>query len=356
MLHVIFSLVAIVPLFSPSRDRSTQSVIKTLVVEEQEVNKLLTAESWPQLRTLLGWSNRPEDARVRIAKRLLPLLHSNARVALGETAGIMIPYRVITGEMKADPKLGPGNVVPHDLFLIGGRAAWGVDILLKSERFIILDGGLTPAEWNERALKIEARVKDFAIEVAKPKKPPVPLHRTRGWSSPHVVPAVNGVLAMRALFTPADDAWGTFRVVQLTEEQQVNAMLTQPDWPMLKELWVEWEIGSQDVQVRLALRLLPHLRDTTRVPLNDAGDLLLPHRLKTGELLPSPKRLYQAQHDVFLKGGRAAYGLRAVANLNDASLALDGGLTVDDWDKRAARIETLVKAFVERNTPKPPKK
>ena len=100
----------------------------------------------------------------------------------------------------------------------------------------------------------------------------------------------------------------------------------------------------------MAARLVPFLRDTTRVAVEDADNLLLPNRIASGDLKASPDRIFNAGHDVFLKGGRAAYGL---SNLHTSMISqhLHGGLTVDEWNKRAEGIEKRVEKFVEENKP-----
>lgn len=304
--------------------------------EEKQISLLLTSKDWhPVLKIEREWIELPLHVRLRLAKKLCPALHSNALVGLLNTADLIIPYRVKTGEMRG---LGMGLCSFQDLYLRGGRAAWAISSLIDDDQFPILDGGLTPGEWNERALKIEARVKDFAAEAAKPKKPPVPLTRIRSWSAPHIVPAVNGILAARHLLALSDDPWPAPRAVVMMEEKLIREFLATPDWNRLREIREEFRGGERPeaAKARTIARLLPVLRDTTRVPVEGADDLLLPNRIASGELKASPARVFDARSDVFLKGGRAAF---ALGHLQGWKYDLHGGMSIDEWNKQADRIE-----------------
>ena len=316
--------------------------------EKVEIAVVLSEPQWHLvLKAIGGWETLPRPVRVRLATALVPALHTTAFVRPTNTADLMVPYRLQTGELK---HIGFGLLIRQDVFLSGGRAAFAISRLIGDEDLPVLDGGLAAGEWNKRALAIEAKVKAFAKGPGKPPKPPVEVHQIRSWSAPHIHPAVNGVLATRGLLAPSRDAWRTLKIISLLEEREVSEFLSNPKWPRVQEIYMDWGGRDREPQARMAARLVPFLRDTTRLAVEDADNLLLPNRIASGDLKASPDRIFQAGHDVFLKGGRAAFGLK---NLNQSMISqnLHGGLTVDEWNKRVEGIEKSVEKFVEENKP-----
>ncbi len=313
--------------------------------EKVEIAVVLSEPQWPKVfGAINGWERLPRAARVRLAAKLVPALHTTAFVRPINTADLMVPYRLQTGELK---HIGFGLHIQQDVFLSGGRAAFAISRLIGDENLPVLDGGLTAGEWNKRALAIEAKVKAFA---KGPGKPPVEVHQIRSWSAPHIHPAVNGLLATRDLLAPSRDAWRTLKIISLLEEREVNEFMTSPKWPRVHEISHDWRGRDREPQARMAERLVPFLRDTTRVAVEDADNLLLPNRIASGNLKASPNRIFNAGHDVFLKGGRAAFGLSDL-HTSMKPQNLHGGLTVDEWNKRAEGIEKRVEKFVEENKP-----
>lgn len=140
-------------------------------LEAREVRDVLTNPSCPRLLSIVDrWAALPAENRARLAARLVPALHSNARIGLDDARRVIVFYRVQIGEMKNDDH---ALLVGQDIFLTGGRAAFAIAHLLdKGSRIDVLDGGLTAGEWNKRALAIEAKVKAFIESVLKdaPKK------------------------------------------------------------------------------------------------------------------------------------------------------------------------------------------
>jgi len=313
--------------------------------EKAEVALVLSDHRWPKVMdTIARWEKLPRPVRVRLAMELRPALHTTAFVRPTNTADLMVPYRIRTGELK---HVGLGLHVRQDVFLSGGRAAFAIERLTGADDFPTLDGGLTPGEWNGRALAIEAKVKAFANAPAKP----VARVLWRGERpGPHPFPAARGVLAMAPLLAPGSGPWRVPKVVLLVEAQWVEEFLTDRDWPRIRELTQEWDGLPADVRTRLAERLLPRLREMRSVPLKRTDGLEIPYRVKTGEMKPAPDK-FVTEHDLFLVGGRASWAIYYLTG-GGGTIPLHGGLTVDEWNKRAKQVETYVKKFVAENTPK----
>jgi hypothetical protein len=159
-------------------------------------------------------------------------------------------------------------------------------------------------------------------------------------------------LALLAL-GPAEPPASEPKSKPLTE--QVTAYLTTEQWPeVFRVAWKEWPRLPKADQAKLVGLLVPALTDVRHVGLRNTEDLGIPYRFRTGDLKPQG-RGFGVHQDLFTAGGRAAW---AISRLLETDLPeLNGGLTADEWAKRAAEIANRAERFQADARPDPkPKK
>ena len=166
--------------------------------------------------------------------------------------------------------------------------------------------------------------------------------------------------AIAHLLIPVGAGEQVTRFVSLLEDRQIAEVLSHPAASVfMRHLAEAWPKLSPAARARLAAKLVPSLRSTTKVALTEAGDLNVTYRIKTGEMKGQGMGLTVDQ-DLYLTGGRAAFAISCLLSKDgfpDPSVAvLDGGLTADEWAKRADAIEAKVKAFAAIEAKDAPKK
>lgn len=154
------------------------------------------------------------------------------------------------------------------------------------------------------------------------------------------------------LFVPVGSGEQVPRFVALLEDRQIAEVLSHPSASVfMRHLAETWPKLPQTARARLAAKLLPSLRSMTKAVLAEAGDLNVTYRVNSGEMKAQGMGLTVDQ-DLFLTGGRAAFAVSCLLSEDgfpDPSVAvLDGGLTADEWTKRADAIEAKVKAFAAK--------
>ena len=138
------------------------------LVADAEARRFLAMTSCPDAFNVLEiWTKRSPSYKLHLAKTLAKSLQNNAVVKLRSTADLIIPNRIVTGGLMA---YSHGYCPGQDVFLVGGRAAWGIAELTNLDQLPTLDDTLTAGEWNKRALAIEVKVKAFVEKSDKPKK------------------------------------------------------------------------------------------------------------------------------------------------------------------------------------------
>jgi hypothetical protein len=152
-------------------------------------------------------------------------------------------------------------------------------------------------------------------------------------------------IAALCVFTaPGGVAPGVGRMASQDDDQnpEVTAFLTDERWPEVRRIAEAWSKRPPAERARLAGELAPALTDRRLVGLRDPEDLIIVHRLLTGDLKWQGHGLVVRQ-DLFVTGGRAAW---AISRLMDADVPeLNAGLTPEQWEGRAAVIARQVKDF-----------
>lgn len=90
-----------------------------------QVAPFLRVTDYPTLHeAVTRWSELPAPDRGRVLELLAPHLEDATRVGLTNPCDLYIPYRAGTGDLREQ---GHGHVTGQDLFIRGGRAAWGIE-------------------------------------------------------------------------------------------------------------------------------------------------------------------------------------------------------------------------------------
>ncbi|MCU0702403.1 MAG: hypothetical protein MUF18_00240 [Fimbriiglobus sp.] len=130
----------------------------------------------------------------------------------------------------------------------------------------------------------------------------------------------------------------------------VKTYLAAEKYPAVSKTVKAWERLPKGDQLRLAELLVPSLTDCGRVSLKDPEDMIILYRLETGDLQYQGHG-FAVKQDLFTVGGRAAWAIEKL--LGDEMPELNGGLTGDEWARRAADIAKRVKEAVELFVPAP---
>lgn len=153
-------------------------------------------------------------------------------------------------------------------------------------------------------------------------------------------------LAVASVWCPTHPGLAIPTVIANVARHQFDTLMTSTDWPSLHKPVAGWCVLTDRQKSRILIKLAESLNSNSKVPLVGVQPVLIPYRMKTGELkFAGHGRI--VQQDLFFVGGRAAWAIFVL--LKDEGLpVLDGGLSAGGWDKRALAIAAKVKAFVEK--------
>ena len=123
-------------------------------------------------------------------------------------------------------------------------------------------------------------------------------------------------------------------------EELVNDWLTKKDWDHIYMIPLTWAKLPEKKRQAIGKLLLPKLTDRTNVGLINTADLIIYYRIDIGDM-----KFYghgwSIPQDLFLIGGRAAYALSQLYDL-DTLPELNAGLSKAEWDKRAKQIAGFI--------------
>ncbi len=255
----------------------------------EQVSAYLLEPDYPKfLQTVEGWKKLPLGDRARLVGLLGKHLASTERPGVTNPADLMIPYRFKTKDLKPS---GHGHFVLHDLFIVGGKAAWAIEQLTGVDaRLPEINEGQTK---EERAKQVEAAGRYAAAF------------------------------------------------------QQVAAYLLEPDYPTMDDTVRTWQSRPVGERLRLVELLVGLLTSAEKPGLkNHEGRVKIGYRLKTGDMRPGPFKRSTNQ-DLFIVGGKAAYAIGELIRpvpFRDLP-EITEGQTDDERDQQALLIRMAVAAY-----------
>ena len=258
------------------------------------VDEFITHKDWHKLFYKPHvWAELNDEKRHPIAKLLLARLTDRTCVGLSNGDSVINLYRQTTGDLAADNALC-GSYVPHDPFLIGGRAAYALSQLYDLDTLPELNAGLSKAEWDKQAKQIA------------------------GFITPQ----------------------------SLILREQVVGYFKTNEWPELQRIAQAWTKLPEADRVHLATILLPDVYRRGRIDLRNTGDLIILYRFDTGDLKFRDEGTLVRQ-DLFISGGRAAWAFAQLfpkvklPELND-------GMSREEWYNRTKAITERVNEAITK--------
>ncbi|MFO0849784.1 MAG: hypothetical protein U0871_14705 [Gemmataceae bacterium] len=246
-------------------------------------------------KVISDWKSLGLLSRVRLVDALTPHLTDQTKVGVANPADLMISYRFKTGELKFyGHGWGPGQ----DLFLVGGKAAWAINVLMgpdgESTSSAVglpeLDGGLTKEEWDRRAGVIKQYVAQF---------------------------------------------------------REISIFLTEQDYPTLVGIRDGWRGRPLADRLRLIEAFEPHVDNLTEIGLTNHLGLNIPSRLKRGQLQNVPPFKWVVEQDLFVAAGRATWAVETLmGRIGQSFPVMAADLPEEDREKTAAAIHLAVAAYL----------
>ena len=127
---------------------------------------------------------------------------------------------------------------------------------------------------------------------------------------------------------------------ELPFAKQVTTYLTAKEWPEVFELARDWTKPWCKFRPYVTMVMIRELNNRSYVKLCNTADMHVSYRLMTGEMKDQGHGRVIFQ-DLFTRGGRAAWALSEMYDLNHIP-ELNAGLSKAEWNKRAKQIAGFI--------------